>query len=100
MITTILVYIFSRLAAYLMVLVRRDCNEGRFREHVSAESGVFGSKSVIFVCLYDVDPRLIFMHGIQDNLKIENSANMTDPVKQTPCIHVYIIQLIFFDYIQ
>lgn len=69
MITTILVYIFSRLAAYLMVLVRRDCNEGRFREHVSAESGVFGSKSVIFVCLYDVDPRLIFMHGIQDNLE-------------------------------
>lgn len=57
------------LIPYLMVLVRRDCNERRFREHVRAESGVFGSKSVIFICFYDVNPGLIFMHGIQDNLE-------------------------------
>lgn len=52
-----------------MVLVRRDCNERRLREHVRAESRVFGSKPVIFICFYDVNPGLIFMHGIQDNLE-------------------------------
>lgn len=57
------------LTPYLMVLVRRDCNERRFWKHMSAESGVFGSESVIFICLHDVDPGLIFMHGIQDDLE-------------------------------
>jgi len=52
-----------------VVLVRGDCDEGRLGEHVSAERGVFGPKSIIFICLHDVDPGLIFMHGIQDDLE-------------------------------
>lgn len=47
-----------------MVLVGRDGDERRLREDVRAEGGVFGAEAVILVGLYDVDPRLILVHGI------------------------------------
>lgn len=60
-----------------MVLVRRDRNERCFGEHMSAEGGVFGAEPVIFIRLYNVDPRLVFMHGVQNDLKAngENGQN-------------------------
>lgn len=56
-------------STYLVVLVRRDRNERCFREHMGAEGGVFGAEPVIFIRLYNVDPRLIFMHRVQNDLK-------------------------------
>lgn len=53
-----------------MVLVRRDRNERCFGENMSAEGGVFGAESVVFIRLYNVDPRLVFMHGVQNYLKV------------------------------
>ena len=52
-----------------MVLVRSDRYKGRFGEHVGAERRVFGAEAVIFIRLHDVDPRLVFMHRVQNNLK-------------------------------
>lgn len=72
-----------------MVLVRRDCDEGRFWEHMSAESGVFGPKSIIFICLHDVDPGLIFVHGIQDDLERKQSLNTT-----IKCVAYYLMDLL------
>lgn len=72
----ILFYVISRItlfliisSAYLVVLVRRDRNERCFREHVSAKGRVFGAEAVIFIRLYNVDPRLVFMHRVQNYLK-------------------------------
>lgn len=56
-------------STYLVVLVRRDRNERCFGEHMSAKGGVFGAKPVIFIRLNDVDPRLVFMHRVQNDLK-------------------------------
>lgn len=52
-----------------MVLVRRDRNERCFGEHMSAEGGVFGAETIIFIRLYNVDPRLVFMHRVQNDLR-------------------------------
>lgn len=52
-----------------MVLIGRDRNEGSLGEDVGAEGRVFGAKAVIFICLHNVDPRLIFVHRIQDDLE-------------------------------
>ena len=51
-----------------MVLVGRDRNEGRLGEDVSAEGRVLGAEAVVLVRLHDVDPRLVLMHRIQDDL--------------------------------
>lgn len=56
-------------STYLVVLVRRDRNERCFGEHMSAEGGVFGAEAVIFIRLYNMDPRLVFMHRVQNDLK-------------------------------
>lgn len=53
---------------YLVVLVRGDRDEGSFWEHVRAERRVFGAEAVIFIRLHNVDPRLVFMHRVQNNL--------------------------------
>lgn len=45
-----------------MILVGCDCYKGRFWEHMSAERGIFGPESIIFICFHDVDPWLIFVH--------------------------------------
>lgn len=50
--------------AHLMVLVGRDGDESRLREDVRAEGRVFGAKAVILIGLHDVDPWLVFVHGI------------------------------------
>lgn len=54
---------------HLMVLIGRNRNEGCLGEDVGAEGRVFGAKAVIFICLHNVDPRLILVHRIQDDLQ-------------------------------
>ena len=54
-----------------MVLVGRDGDEGRLREHVRAEGRVLGAEAVVLIRLHDVDPRLILMHGVQNDLRRE-----------------------------
>lgn len=51
-----------------MILVGRDRDEGGLGENVRAEGRVFGAEPVVLIGLDDVDPRLIFMHGVQDDL--------------------------------
>lgn len=57
-----------------MVLIGCDRNEGRLREYVSAEGRVFGTKAVILIRLHDVNPRLIFVHRVQDDLQKTEGA--------------------------
>ena len=52
-----------------MVLVGRDGDEGRLGEDVRAEGRVLGAEAVVLVGLHDVDPRLILVHRIQDDLE-------------------------------
>lgn len=59
---------------YLVVLIGCDRNEGRLREYVSAEGRVFGTKAVILIRLHDVNPRLIFVHRVQDDLQKTEGA--------------------------
>lgn len=42
---------------------------------MSAEGGVFGAEPVIFIRLNNVDPRLIFMHRVQNDLKRKKKDN-------------------------
>lgn len=51
-----------------MVLVGRNGDERRLREDVRAEGRVFGAEAVVLIRLHDVDPRLILVHGIEDDL--------------------------------
>lgn len=60
---------------YLVILIGRDCDEGCLREDVGAERSVFRSKPVVFIRFNDVNPGLVFMHRVQDNLKWENAVN-------------------------
>lgn len=52
-----------------MVLIGRDRDEGSLREDVGAEGRVFGAEAVIFIRLHDVDPRLILVHRVEDDLE-------------------------------
>lgn len=54
-----------------MVLVRCYRNEGSLGEYVGTERRVFGAKAIIFIRFHDVNPGLVFMHGVEDNLKRE-----------------------------
>lgn len=58
----------AAVGSYLVILVGRDRNEGGLGENVRAEGRVFGAESVVLVGLDDVDPRLILVHGVQDDL--------------------------------
>ena len=60
-----------------MVLVGGDRYEGCLREHVCAEGRVFGAEAVVFIRLHDVDPGLVLVHGVQDDLqKKKNEKNI------------------------
>lgn len=55
--------------AYLVVLVGGDRDEGGLGEDVGAERRVLGAEGVVLVRLHNVQPRLVFVHGVQDDLK-------------------------------
>lgn len=56
-------------SAHLVVLIGRHRDEGCLGEDVSAEGGVFGAEAVIFIGFHDVDPRLILVHRIENDLE-------------------------------
>lgn len=51
-----------------MVLIRGDRDEGCLVEDMSAIGRVLGSKSVVFIRFDDVEPWLVLVHGVQDDL--------------------------------
>lgn len=53
---------------YLVVLVGGHGDEGGLWEHMGAEGCVFGAKSIVLIGLDDVQPRLVLMHGVEDDL--------------------------------
>lgn len=53
---------------YLVVLVGGHGDEGGLWEHVGAKGCVFGAKSIVLIGLNDVQPRLVLMHGVEDDL--------------------------------
>lgn len=55
-------------APHLVVLVGGDGDEGGLREDVGAEGGVLGAEAVVLVRFHDVQPGLVFVHGVQDDL--------------------------------
>lgn len=59
-----------------MVLVRGDRDEGRLVEDMRAVGRVLGSKSIVFICLDDVESRLVLVHGVQDDLEKDIAARM------------------------
>lgn len=53
---------------HLVVLVGGDGDEGGLGEDVGAEGGVLGAKAVVLVRLHDVQPGLVLVHGVEDDL--------------------------------
>lgn len=52
-----------------MVLVGGHGDEGCLWEHVGAKGCVFGAKSIVLIGLNDVQPWLVLMHGVEDDLR-------------------------------
>lgn len=53
---------------HLVVLVGGDGDEGGLGEDVGAEGGVLGAEAVVLVRLHDVQPGLVLVHGVEDDL--------------------------------
>lgn len=53
---------------YLVVLVGGHGDEGCLWEHVGAKGCVFGAKSIVLIGLNDMQPWLVLMHGVEDDL--------------------------------
>lgn len=56
------------LGLYLVVLVGGHGDEGGLWEHMGAEGCVFGAKGIVLVGLNNVQPWLVLVHGIEDDL--------------------------------
>ena len=75
-----------------MVLIGRDRDEGRLREDVRAEGRVFGAEAVVFIRLHDVDPRLILMHRIEDDLEERPKTLDTKRYDKTPFLKIQLAE--------
>lgn len=64
---------------YLVILVGGHRDEGSLWEHVGAEGCVFGAKSVVLVGLHDVQPRLVLVHGVEDDLEEKGILSAPGP---------------------
>ena len=62
-------------AGYLVVLIRCDRDEGGFVKHMRAVGSVLGAKGVVLVCLHDVEPGLVLVHGVKDDLESMEKDN-------------------------
>lgn len=60
---------WRRWGLYLVILVGGHRDEGSLWEHMGAEGRVFGAKSVVLVGLHDVQPWLVLVHGVEDDLE-------------------------------
>lgn len=63
-----MIWCSAAMGSYLVILVGRDRDEGGLGENVRAEGRVFGAKAVVLVGFDNVDPRLILVHGVQNDL--------------------------------
>lgn len=54
---------------YLVILVGGHGDEGSLREHMGAEGCVFGAESIVLISLHDVQPWLVLVHGVEDDLE-------------------------------
>lgn len=54
---------------YLVILVGGHRNEGSLWEHMGAEGCVFGAKSIVLISLHNMQPRLVLVHGVEDDLE-------------------------------
>lgn len=64
---------------YLVILVGGHRNEGSLWEHVGAEGRVFGAKSIVLVGLHDVQPWLVLVHGVEDDLEEKGIESVPGP---------------------
>ena len=62
-----------------MILVGGHRNEGSLWEHVGAEGRVFGAKSIVLVSLHDVQPWLVLVHGVEDDLEEKGIESVPGP---------------------
>lgn len=58
----------ARPSPHLVVLVGGNSDEGSLGEDMGAEGSVLGAKAVVLIRLHDVEPGLVFVHGVQDGL--------------------------------
>lgn len=58
----------ARPSPHLVVLVGGNSDEGSLGEDMGAEGSVLGAKAVVLIRLHDVEPGLVFVHGVQDDL--------------------------------
>lgn len=56
-------------AMYLVILVGGHRDEGGLWEHMGAESRVFGAEGIVLIGLDNVEPRLVLVHGVEDDLE-------------------------------
>lgn len=75
----------SRGRPYLVILVGGHGDEGGLGEDVGAEGRVFGAEPVVLVCLHDVEPGLVFVHGVQDDLEEKQTHGGVRP--GAPLLH-------------
>lgn len=69
------VYSSVAIVTHLLILIGRDCDELCLLKHVSAEGALSlleGDRSI--VGLHHVDPRLVFVHRIQDQLQTDKQG--------------------------
>lgn len=57
------------LQRYLVVLVGGHRDEGSLREHMGAEGCVLGAESVVLISLHNVQPWLVLVHGVENDLE-------------------------------
>ena len=68
---------------YLVILVGGHRDEGSLWEHMGAEGCVFGAKSIVLVGLHDVQPWLVLVHGVEDDLEEKGLLSAPGP---HPCL--------------
>lgn len=67
----------ARPSPHLVVLVGCNSDESSLWEDMGAEGCVLGAKAVVLICLHDVEPGLVFVHGIQDDLGMGKKRGQT-----------------------
>lgn len=59
-----------------MVLIGGDGDEGGLVEDVGAVGRVLGPKRVVFIRFHDVEPWLVLVHRVQDDLENEEMQQL------------------------
>lgn len=67
----------ARPSSHLVVLVGCNSDEGGLWEDMGAEGCVLGAEAIVLICLHDVEPRLVLVHGVQDDLGMGRKRGQT-----------------------